>query len=97
MSIVIQLLEALGQKGQIGALSNADLADAVAGLELDPALRSALLRRDTAELSRLLKGRSNIMLLLVPAEPEVPAEGEDGDEQKDDDAPDQPAIRASAA
>ncbi len=100
-SHIIQLLEALGKDGQVGAYTDAQLEAATAGIALDPALRDALLRRDTVALNRLLKGRTNVMLFLVPAEPESPAES-DGESETDGegerkDSPEQPAARAIEA
>ncbi len=84
MSEVIQLLEALGQQAGPGPVSDADLRDAVDRIELAPELRSALLARDVVALNRLLKGRTNLMLLLAPAESETPAEPESEPAPTDD-------------
>ncbi len=91
MSAVIQLLEALGRQAHTGPVSDAALADAMTGLDLDPALREALQRRDVAALTRLLKGRGNVMLILAPAEPEP----KDGNE-KEGDAPCEPDEKSAA-
>lgn len=91
MSEVIQLLEALGRQAHTGPVSDAALADAMAGIDLDPALREALQRRDVAALNRLLKGRGNVMLALAPAEPEPKQ-----DEEPQGDEPCEPDEKSAA-
>lgn len=97
MSTIIQLLEVLGQRARVGAVSDAELQSAVASIELDPALRDALLRRDVETINALLKGRGNVMLLLFPAEPKEPKEDEGGDDKGDDEAPKEPDDKSDAA
>jgi hypothetical protein len=77
MSNVIQFLEALGRE----PIADAEAyARAVRALDIDEAVRDALLRKDRAALDRLLGARHNVMIALVPAEDDEPA-----DEPKDDD------------
>lgn len=69
MSSAMQFLEEMGCDASLGRLSAADYAAAVAQLDADEAQRRALMERDHAELSNLLGGRANVMLLInVPTE-----------------------------
>jgi len=88
MSNVIQFLEMLGKQADFGRGSATDYADAVARLEIDPALREALLRKDATAVSALLGGRTNVLILLAPAEEEQP-EGEEP--AKEEPAKEEPA------
>jgi len=97
MTNIIQLLEVLGQRASVGAVSDAELQSAVAALDLDPALREALLRRDAGAINALLKGRGNVMLFLFPAEPQPPKEGGDEDEKSDEETPKEPDEKSDAA
>lgn len=71
MSNVIRFLETLGRDA---AASPQDYARAVQALDVDPAVRDALLRRDRAALDRLLGADNNVMIILVPAEDDEPKE-----------------------
>jgi hypothetical protein len=83
LSNVIDFLEALGRDA---APTPEAYARAVQGLEVDPEIREALLRRDRAALDRLLGARHNVMIALVPAE--------DDDDKKDDEKDDDEVRRA---
>ncbi len=85
MSNVIRFLETLGREVGAGAAQSPEFTAAAAGLDLDPPVRDALLAGDTAALARLLGGRPNLMILLVPSEP--------GDEKPDDDGGEAPESR----
>ena len=87
MSNVIQFLEALGRDSALGTGSPAAYAQAVRELDIDDALRDALLHKDQETLSRLLGAQHNVMLILAPAE----------DEPLQDDRPDdgEEEIRAT--
>jgi len=76
MSKVIQFLEALGRDATI-ARSDQMYAAAVANLGLEPAVRDALMRKDAQALNGLLGGRTNVLILLAPAEEEQRPEGEE--------------------
>jgi hypothetical protein len=78
MSNVIRFLETLGREP---AATPEAYARAVQALDVDPQVRDALLRRDRAALDALLGARHNVMIILVPAEDDEPAE----EEPKDDD------------
>ena len=90
MSNVIQFLETLGKQADFGRGSATDYADAVARLEIDPALREALLRKDATAVSALLGGRTNVLILLAPAEEEQPEREEPAKEQPAQDEPAEP-------
>ena len=77
MSNVIRFLESLGRDA---ATTPEAYARAVRGLDVDPEVRDALLRRDRAALDRLLGARHTVMIVLVPAEDDEPK-----DEPGDDD------------
>lgn len=80
MSNVIRFLETLGREP---AASPEAYARAVQALDVDPAIRDALLRRDRAALDALLGARHNVMIVLVPAEDDEDDTDEapgDGDE-----------------
>ena len=78
MSNVIRFLEALGRDA---AATPQAYADAVQALDVDPEIRDALLRRDRAALDRLLGARHNVMIVLVPAEDDEPAEQPGDDDE----------------
>jgi hypothetical protein len=78
MSNVIQFLEALGRDA---AATPQAYAHAVQALDVDPEIRDALLRRDRAALDRLLGARHNVMIALVPAEDDEPAEQPNDDDE----------------
>lgn len=69
MSNVIRFLESLGRDMGAGATRSAGFAARVAALEIDPALRQALVDGDVAVMSGLLGGRESMMMVLAPAEP----------------------------
>jgi hypothetical protein len=79
MSNVIRFLETLGREP---AATPEAYARAVQALDVDPQVRDALLRRDRAALDRLLGARHNIMIALVPAEDDEPAEQEPNDDDE---------------
>ncbi|MEO7252031.1 MAG: hypothetical protein ABIW30_05415 [Arenimonas sp.] len=81
MSNVIQFLEKLGRG--VGGESAEVYCAAVEQLGVDEALRDALLRKDQAALNALLGARHNVMMALVPAEPE--RDEPERDEPRDDD------------
>jgi hypothetical protein len=78
MSNVIRFLEALGRDA---AATPQAYATAVQALDVDPEIRDALLRRDRAALDRLLGARHNVMIVLVPAEDDEPAEQPGDDDE----------------
>ncbi len=73
MSKVVQFLESLGREGDISADA---YAAEVASLDLAPALRDALLSKDSSRLPQLLGAHQPVCFILAPAEGEPPAEGE---------------------
>jgi hypothetical protein len=79
MSNVIRFLETLGREP---AATPEAYARAVQALDVDPQVRDALLRRDRAALDRLLGARHNILIALVPAEDDEPAEQEPNDDDE---------------
>ena len=78
MSNVIRFLETLGREP---AATPEAYARAVQALDVAPEIRDALLGKDRAALDALLGARHNVMIILVPAEDDEPAE----EEPKDDD------------
>ena len=88
MSNVIRFLETLGREP---AATPEAYARAVQALDVAPQIRDALLRRDRAALDALLGARHNVMIILVPAEDDEPA-----DEPKQDDDEVRLAARAGA-
>lgn len=83
MSNVIHFLEKLGRQSSFDAQSVGSYSAAVEQLGIDEPLRDALLRKDQVALNALLGARHNIMMALVPAEPERDEPGRD--EPRDDD------------
>jgi len=79
MSNVIRFLEALGRNPDASPQA---YATAVQALDVDPEIRDALLRRDRAALDRLLGARHNVMIVLVPAEDDEPAEQQPNDDDE---------------
>ena len=86
MSNVISFLQALGENGP---MKDDAFVAAVADLDLDPAMRAALLARDQAAINHLLGGRSNVFSLLVPAEDDE----KNDDDRKGDEEEQQEQIR----
>jgi len=78
MSNVIHFLEALGRDA---AATPQAYANAVQALDVDPEIRDALLRKDRAALDRLLGARNNVMIVLVPAEDDEPAQQPNDDDE----------------
>lgn len=88
MSNVIRLLESLGREIGAGAVDSAEFASRMETLDLAPALRAALIGGDVAALSAALGGRTTMMMVLAPAEP-------DGEQPQEDEKPDS-EVRAAA-
>lgn len=91
MSNVIAFLESLGRRAAT-VPTEAELADAVAALEIGDEAKSALLAGDTASLSALLGGRPTMICALMPADDDQNAPDDD-DEQPADDEPKEAAGR----
>ena len=83
MSNVIQFLEALGRDSALGSGSPVAYANAVRELDIDDALRAALLNKDQDALNRLLGARHNVMLVLVPAEDEPGKDDRPGEDDEE--------------
>ena len=79
MSNVIRFLDSLGRDA---AASPEAYARAVQSLDVDADVRDALLRRDRVALDRLLGARHNVMIALVPAEDDEPAEQTPADDDE---------------
>lgn len=74
MSNLVAFLESLGTDGRLHGLSPEDYAAAVAQLDVEPALREALIARDSDAITRLVR-QSPMMMVLFPVEPDsVPAD-----------------------
>lgn len=86
MSQVLQFLEHLGRHGPAAHLDDGEFATAVAGLDVDPAQRQALLGRDAGALAGLLGGRPLMLCSIFPAD-EPQREDEDAPDQQPDETP----------
>lgn len=89
MSSAIGFLEGLGSKAPLPASEGA-YAAAVAGLEVNDAVRQALLGRDARTLGDLIGGRDRMMMQIWAPNEETPQEDESPDreapqEDRDDD------------
>ncbi|WP_198032514.1 hypothetical protein [Aerolutibacter daejeonensis] len=80
MSNVVQFLEFLGRDASV--LNEADYAVAVAGLDVAPEAKEALLRRDFATLGQALGARATVLAYIVA--PEEEEGGKDDESQPDD-------------
>jgi hypothetical protein len=78
MSNVVQFLEALARNPK--SMSYDEFIAAVAGADLDTAVRKALLERDVAALSKQLSVRNAMFCVVFPADNEQPKEGEEQDD-----------------
>lgn len=83
MTQVVEFLEALGRNAEI---SHESYAASVAGLELAPAVREALLNRDAASLPQLLGVQAPVCFILAPAE-DAPAQDDKPAEPEPDQKP----------
>jgi hypothetical protein len=85
---VIDFLERMGQDAQLRHASQDEVGLALAGAEIDPELRVAILARDEQGLQALL-GQDPFCCLISPAKPGEEQEECDGsckeDEEKKDD------------
>jgi hypothetical protein len=85
MSNVIDFLERLGQDAQLRYATNAEIEQALAGAQIDPAVRAAILGEDQLQLEALLGAATNVCCMVHPAEEEDDDLEEDDDEDDDDD------------
>jgi hypothetical protein len=74
MSNIVKFLETLGQNPEI--VSDAEFADAVATAPVSGDVKQALLSRDAAKVEAAAGARGILLSFLVPAEEEVPDDGE---------------------
>lgn len=80
MTLALQLLDTLGRAPALGTTDGA-YDQAVAALDLEPALRDALLRRDQAGLAALLGARSRMVFAIcTPDNEEAPERSPDREE-----------------
>jgi hypothetical protein len=84
---VIDFLERMGQDAQLRRASQDEVGLALAGAEIDPELRVAILARDEPGLQALL-GQGPVCCLINPAKPDGEQEEcdgscEDDEEEKD--------------
>lgn len=91
MSKIVQFLESLGRDGDVA--TDAYVA-AVADLDLTPALRDALLHKDTVRLPQLLGAHEPVCFILAPAESEQPGDGEKPAEPEPDQQPQSRRVAA---
>ncbi len=87
MSNALRFLEDMGSNPAIGRMSPSAYAAAVAKLDIDAALRQALVARDHDSLNDLLGGRGKMMCMIWQPEQE-PERKEDQEERE---APDEGA------
>lgn len=85
---VIDFLERMGQDAQLRHASQDEVGLALAGAEIDPELRVAILARDEQGLQALL-GQDPFCCLISPAKPgeeqeECDGSCKEGEEKKDD-------------
>ncbi|HUW52536.1 MAG TPA: hypothetical protein VMV99_03835 [Rhodanobacter sp.] len=79
MSNVIDLLERMGQDARLRHASQDEVELALAGAQIDPELRAAILAKDQRKIEELL-GRGHLCCLMVP-----------GKEDEDDDSEESPS------
>lgn len=84
MSNVIAFLESMGRRAA-SVPTEAELADAVASLDIGDDAKSALLAGDTGALSDLLGGRPKMICMLFPADEPQKQDGEEPTEPQPDD------------
>lgn len=66
MSNIVDFLENVGQNASLRYASAGDMQRMLAGIEVDPEVRDAVLAKDQARLSALA-GAKNVCCMLVPA------------------------------
>lgn len=76
MSNVIDLLERMGQDARLRHASQDEVEFALAGAQIDPGLRAAIVAKDQTKLEMLL-GTGNLCCMQFPAKEE-----EDGDDEE---------------
>jgi hypothetical protein len=88
MTDAIDFLEQLGRNAGLRYAPTAELERTLAEIEIDPALRSALLADDTLRLGELLGAEPNICCLV-----EKPDQEDDDEEEEEDEPDDEEAVR----
>lgn len=84
MSNVIDFLEHMGQDAQLRYATTAELEEALKGVGIEPALRSAVLSDESLRLEALL-GATPIVCSMVRPSEDDPEDDEDFDEDDDED------------
>ena len=93
MSSITDFLERMGQDARLRHASRSEVELALAGTNIDPALRTALLDQDEAWLELLL-APANICCMINPGEDDEEEEKEGGDEDDDEGNDDEDPSRA---
>lgn len=85
MSNLVAFLEGLGTDGHLQGLSPEDYVAAVSQLDVEPALRDALIARDADAIARLVRATPMMMVLAPaddrPADGDQPADKDGGDDK----------------
>lgn len=84
MTNAIQMLASMGANASAARMSADQYAAAIAALDADDVLASALLDRDAVAISQALGGRARMVCMVAPAEEEQPAQQ---DQPSQDDTP----------
>jgi hypothetical protein len=96
MSNVFDFLERLGRDAQLNRASDAELEQAMARADIDPAVREAILMRDQQQLEKLLGADANVCCMIIaPAREQDEDDEEEGEPRKDEDENDAGDERAS--
>lgn len=89
MSKVLRILDLLGQDAGLQRADSEELAQALAGMELDHGTMTALLSGDSVALTKMLGASSNVVCGLFPGKEEEEEENEESPDQDDEErAPD---------
>ena len=82
MSNVIGFLEKMGQDAALRHAGNNEIELALASAQIDPALRTAILGNDRAQLEALLGARTNVYCLIAPGKQDDEEEEEPSKEDE---------------
>jgi hypothetical protein len=83
MSDVIDFLEKWGQDAQLRHATSTELVQALAGAQIDPFVRKALVAADRRHLEFLVGAQQNVCLIFIPDEEELPQKAAEEEKRKE--------------
>lgn len=89
MTNVIDFLENLGQDARLRYATSEELEQALSGMQIDPAVRAALLGEDQRQLEALLGAATNVCCMVHAPDDDDDEDEEDDEDDGDDDKKDE--------